>query len=267
MSSSAVLWWRKTLSGAVGKVSPGGRLGTGRFPPSYRFVGQDERDMSMQQLAGWVRDRRAQLELTQEEVAALGPMSDKTVRTVESGRATGLRRHTRTALERALQWQTGSVFEAIEHGLKPQPIAEKMRPSKRRTRAAHDEADAAPTPPNAPAAAETPPADGAAPAATDDAEAGRPQTAAPVIETAFVGGPASAGASFAVARAALKLRSAVGLMRETMPASQFEAALAELLETQREAEIALSQAMQWIVNDDAKRREAGQLLYELQQPL
>ena len=224
--------------------------------------------MSMQQLAGWVRDRRAQLELTQEEVAALGPMSDKTVRTVESGRATGLRRHTRAALERALQWQTGSVFEAIEHGLKPQPIAEKTRPSKRRANAAHD-ADATPTQSTAPAAEDSL-ADVAPSATGDDADAGRPQPAAPVapvIETAFVNGPASAGASFAVARAALKLRSAVGLMRETMPASQFETALAELLETQREAEIALSQAMQWIVNDDAKRREAGQLLYELQQPL
>lgn len=223
--------------------------------------------MSMQQLAGWVRDRRAQLELTQEEVAALGPLSDKTVRTVESGRGTGLRRHTRAALERALQWQTGSVFDAIQHGLKPQPVAEKTRPSKRRTQAAHD-ADAQST---GPAAEETTPADIGRSAATGDAEEDRPQTTAPptapVIETAFVDGPASAGASFAVARAALKLRSAVGLMRETMPASQFEAALAELLETQREAEIALSQAMQWIVNDDAKRREAGQLLYELQQPL
>lgn len=226
--------------------------------------------MSMQELAGWVRDRRAQLELTQEEVAALGPLSDKTLRTVESGRATGLRRHTRTALERALQWQTGSVQDAIERGLRPQPIAEKARPSKRRTWSTRDDADAGPTQSTAPAVEETPSAAGAASAATDDAEAARPQTAAPagpVIDTVFVGGPASAGASFAVARAALKLRSAVGLMRETMPASQFEAALAELLETQREAEIALSQAMQWIVNDDAKRREAGQLLYELQQPL
>lgn len=227
--------------------------------------------MSMQQLAGWVRDRRAQLELTQEQVAARGPMSDKTVRTVESGRATGLRRHTRTALERALQWQTGSVFEAIEHGLKPQPIAEKTRPSKRRTQGGHDEADPAPTRSTTPAVAEPASGDAAPSATTEDAEAGRPQTAvpaAPVIDTAFVvDGPASAGASFAVARAALKLRSAVGLMRDTMPAAQFEAALAELMETQREAEIALSQAMQWIVNDDAKRREAGQLLYELQQPL
>lgn len=223
--------------------------------------------MSMQQLAGWVRDRRAQLELTQEQVAARGPMSDKTVRTVESGRATGVRRHTRAALERALQWQTGSVFDAIEHGLKPQPIDEKTRPSKRRTQAAAD-ADAQSA---GPAQSQTAPADVGTPAATEDAQATRPQTTAPatpVVETAFVvDGPASAGASFAVARAALRLRSAVGLMRETMPASQFERALAELLETQREAEIALSQAMQWIVNDDAKRREAGQLLYELQQPL
>lgn len=41
-----------------------------------------------------------------------------------------------------------------------------------------------------------------------------------------------------------------------MAPSELEAALADLVETQREAEIALSQAMQWIVNDDAKRREA-----------
>ena len=219
---------------------PGGRLGTGRFPPSYRSVGQDERIMSMQQLAGWVRDRRAQLELTQEEVAALGPLSDKTVRTVESGRATGLRRNTRSALERVLQWQAGSVKDAIDHGLKPQPLADKPRPSKRRTEAKEEPPQAIPT---------TPPI-------------------APAGEAGLGGdGLASAGASFAVARAALRLRNAVGLMRDTMAPSELEAALADLVETQREAEIALSQAMQWIVNDDAKRREAGQLLYELQQPL
>lgn len=56
-------------------------------------------------------------------------------------------------------------------------------------------------------------------------------------------------------------------MRDTLGPSEVEAALAELTESQRDAEIALGQAMQWIVNDDAKRREAAQLLYELQQPL
>lgn len=154
---------------------PRERLGTGRFPPSYRSVGQDERIMSMQQLAGWVRDRRAQLELTQEEVAALGPLSDKTVRTVESGRATGLRRNTRSALERVLQWQAGSVKDAIDHGLKPQPLADKPRPSKRRTEAGGTPQAIPTTPPIAPA--------------------GR---------RAGLGGDglASAGASFAVARAA-----------------------------------------------------------------
>ena len=104
--------------------------------PSYRFVGQDERIMSMQQLAGWVRDRRAQLELTQEESPHWGRCRTRRCARWESGRA-GLRRHTRTALERALQWQTGGVQDAIEHGLRPQPIAEKARPSKRRTWCPH----------------------------------------------------------------------------------------------------------------------------------
>ena len=45
------------------------------------------------------------------------------------------------------------------------------------------------------------------------------------------------------------------------------AVYARSFESQRDAEITLSKAMQWIADDDSKRREAAKLLYQLQQPL
>ena len=54
-------------------------------------------DLDAMERATGYRQMADSLGLTQEEVAALGPLSDKTVRTVESGRGTGLPRHTTAA--------------------------------------------------------------------------------------------------------------------------------------------------------------------------
>ena len=178
--------------------------------------------MTMEQLGGWVRERRKQLGLTQEEVAAIAPMSDKTLRTVEAGKATGIRRPTRRALERALGWEPGSVDEAIDGGRQPRP------------------------------------ADGTA--AAEDRLPGLPQV------TEVPGAPEEPS-SFSAARSVLAMKRLIPTMRDRLEPAQFEELCANLLDSQRQAEIAVTQAMQFIVKDDAKRREAAQLLYELQQPL
>ncbi|MDQ1247902.1 MAG: hypothetical protein QG597_2274 [Actinomycetota bacterium] len=197
--------------------------------------------MSREQLGAWVRERRRELGLTQEAVAARGPLSPKTVRTVESGKATGLRNPTRVGLERALEWPAGSVREAVEQGRRPEPVADKPKsPSRKAPGDQGPETETAAVPVSAPQ-----------------------QMASGNLSE----GPAAAGTSLAVAKAVLNLRRRLSSMRDTLGPSEVEAALAELTESQRDAEIALGQAMQWIVNDDAKRREAAQLLYELQQPL
>lgn len=201
----------------------------------------------MNQLGDWVRQRRTQLELTQEEVAALGPLSEKTVRNIESGRTTRLASRTRSALEQALNWPPGSVLDAIKDGRKPAPTAAAEPPL------------AAPVGPAEEAAI---PLISPTPAGSEPAAA--PRSPAEAGDTAE-GNPA--GPSLAVARAVLNMRRNVPLLRETLGPSELETALENLVAMQREAEIALSQSMQWIVNDDTKRREAGQLLYELQQPL
>jgi transcriptional regulator with XRE-family HTH domain len=76
-----------------------------------------------------VRQRRRELRLTQEEVRELGGPSTATVRLIEKGEPTDLRRGTVEQLEKALQWETGSV-ELIMLGEKPIPLVpESVRPS------------------------------------------------------------------------------------------------------------------------------------------
>lgn len=72
------------------------------------------RAMSWEQLADEVRLRRKQLRLTQPDVAERGGLSVATVRAVETNRAGRLTRRTRRALERALQWQDGSIDAVVE---------------------------------------------------------------------------------------------------------------------------------------------------------
>jgi transcriptional regulator with XRE-family HTH domain len=74
------------------------------------------RVMSWERLGDEVRLRRKQLKLTQPEVAERGGLSVATVRAVETNRSGRLSRRLRRALERAIQWQEGSVDAILEGG-------------------------------------------------------------------------------------------------------------------------------------------------------
>jgi hypothetical protein len=69
-----------------------------------------------QRLAACVRDRRSDLGLTQEETAAAGGPSTATLRLIENGRQGGYRPAILRALERALQWERGSVRAILDGG-------------------------------------------------------------------------------------------------------------------------------------------------------
>lgn len=60
-------------------------------------------------LAQWVRQRREELGLTQDEVAKFGGPSTATVRTIENGQAENFHRRTFAGLDQALQWQPGTA--------------------------------------------------------------------------------------------------------------------------------------------------------------
>ncbi len=79
------------------------------------------RVMSWEQLADEVRLRRKQLKLTQPDVAERAGMSVATVRAVETNRSGRLTRRLRRALERALEWQDGSV-DAVLGGNAPRAV-------------------------------------------------------------------------------------------------------------------------------------------------
>lgn len=79
------------------------------------------RIMSWEQLADEVRLRRKQLKLTQPDVAERGGLSVATVRAVETNRSGRLTRRLRRALERALEWQDGSV-DAVLDGNRPRVV-------------------------------------------------------------------------------------------------------------------------------------------------
>jgi transcriptional regulator with XRE-family HTH domain len=63
--------------------------------------------MLWEKLGQQVRDRRAELGLTQAEVAQRGGPSVETLRALENNRAGRLSPRVRRALERVLQWETG----------------------------------------------------------------------------------------------------------------------------------------------------------------
>ena len=74
------------------------------------------RIMSWERLGDEVRLRRKQLKLTQPDVAERGGLSVATVRSVETNRSGRLSRRLRRALERAIEWQEGSVDAVLEGG-------------------------------------------------------------------------------------------------------------------------------------------------------
>ncbi|MGE2817915.1 helix-turn-helix domain-containing protein [Mycobacterium heidelbergense] len=74
------------------------------------------RVMSWERLATEVRLRRKQLKLTQTDVAERGGLSVATVRAVETNRSGRLSRRLRRALERAIEWQDGSVDVVLDGG-------------------------------------------------------------------------------------------------------------------------------------------------------
>lgn len=76
-----------------------------------------------QRLAGFARDRRTDLGLTQEEAAATGGPSTATLRLIEGGRHHGYRPSILRALETALHWERGSV-RAILGGGDPIPLTD-----------------------------------------------------------------------------------------------------------------------------------------------
>ena len=80
--------------------------------------------------------------------------------------------------------------------------------------------------------------------------------------------PADGSDPFAYARRVLATLDAYRTLRAGLgDDSPLEGALAELLRTQRDAEVAVGRQMQWVAEDDDKRREAAQLIVALQQPL
>ena len=79
------------------------------------------RVMSWERLADEVRRRRKQLKLTQTDVAERGGLSVATVRAVETNRSGRLSRRLRRALERAIEWQDGSI-DAVLDGSAPRVV-------------------------------------------------------------------------------------------------------------------------------------------------
>ena len=69
-----------------------------------------------QRLAAYARDRRGDLGLTQEEVAAAGGPSTATLRLIEGNKQSGYRPQILRALERALKWERGAVRAILDGG-------------------------------------------------------------------------------------------------------------------------------------------------------
>jgi transcriptional regulator with XRE-family HTH domain len=74
-----------------------------------------------------VRNRRAELGLTQSAVSERGGPSVETLRAVENNRAGRLSPRVRRALERVLQWESGSIDAVLDGGAptpaRPRPDA------------------------------------------------------------------------------------------------------------------------------------------------
>lgn len=82
-------------------------------------------------LADYVVRRRAQLGLTQSQLAQAGPLSIDRVQSVEGAKRENYRISTLVALERALQWEPGSI-DLILAGESPIPAGE-LAPVRRET--------------------------------------------------------------------------------------------------------------------------------------
>lgn len=72
--------------------------------------------MSWERLGEEVRLRRRRLKLTQPDAAERGGLSVATIRAVETNRAGRLSRRMRRALERAIEWEPGSIDAVLDGG-------------------------------------------------------------------------------------------------------------------------------------------------------
>jgi transcriptional regulator with XRE-family HTH domain len=77
--------------------------------------------MRWDKLADEVRRRRKLLELTQADVAERGGPSVATIGAIETNRAGRLSRRSRRALERVIEWESGSVDDVLAGG-HPRPL-------------------------------------------------------------------------------------------------------------------------------------------------
>jgi transcriptional regulator with XRE-family HTH domain len=73
--------------------------------------------MSWESLGAAVRDRRTALGMTQGEVSERGGPSVETLRAIENNRAGRLSPRMRRALERVLEWESGSVDAVVADGV------------------------------------------------------------------------------------------------------------------------------------------------------
>jgi transcriptional regulator with XRE-family HTH domain len=73
--------------------------------------------MSREKLAGLVRERRTTLGLTQPQLAERGDLSIRLLRRVENNRSGDLRASKIAGLERALEWEHGSIRAILDGGM------------------------------------------------------------------------------------------------------------------------------------------------------
>lgn len=77
--------------------------------------------MTAEDLARYVRDRRAALEMSQADIAAVGGPSTETMRLVENARRPTYGNATLNRLDKALNWEPGSARRALLAGQPPIP--------------------------------------------------------------------------------------------------------------------------------------------------
>ncbi|MCG5464308.1 helix-turn-helix domain-containing protein [Micromonospora sp. MED01] len=85
-------------------------------PPEIPDQPNPDQPNPMDRLARAARNRRIVLGLSQRQVAERGPIAKRTVVSVENGHQERLQDRTITALERALEWDTGSVQRVLDGG-------------------------------------------------------------------------------------------------------------------------------------------------------
>ena len=195
--------------------------------PTPTSAGGGQEAPALAELGRWIRERRKQLGLTQLEVASAGPIAAKTLSDIECGQR-------RAPLR-------GPTRRALERALAWET-------------GSLDAALAAGTPP--------PPLPGTEPLVPEV------KSNKPLPADTDAAAPADGSDPFAHARRVLATLDAYRTLRAGLgDDSPLEGALAELLRTQRDAEVAVGRQMQWVAEDDDKRREAAQLIVALQQPL